>query len=69
MEEMIPGPPLPPQFISQDLFKPVWSAAWTGLFFTIFEGMRRGRRLTLFAVIVMAGSVYLIMKHHNESEE
>lgn len=61
--------PFPEAFLSDDLFKPVFAAAWTGLIFSLFEGTPKGKRLTIFAVIVLAGSVYLIHKRQREADE
>lgn len=59
-------PPL--KVFTEDLFKPIFSAAWVGLMMGAFEGLPKSKRIALFFLIVLVGVAYMTRKRLEDDE-
>lgn len=59
----------PMELFTEDLFKPIFSAAWVGLVMASLEGLSRNKRITLFALFVLMGIAYFTHKRIVDDED
>lgn len=60
--------PLPKTFVEDDLLKPLFGAAWTGLVLSLFDGWPKSKKLQAFTFLVIFGTIWLTLKRHKEDD-
>lgn len=61
--------PVPDGVFTEDLFKPIFSAAWVALFMAVFDGVGKNKKVLIFTAIVLVGVVAQTRKRIERGEE